>query len=153
MKHAFVGCIHGIESEPVSDGETTVDSDGESSTGETESLYEVQDGRFRVCSIGGSIPDPFKPPNRVAIFMAGTQLAPQSSTAAAMIFGLAAGEGGPARPSAQVLSGLMDGLATLLTTKVNPDNRDDHNVEVRKLREWIAQAKEDMDAEETRMAK
>ena len=39
MKRAFVGCVHGIGSEPVSEGETTVYSDGESSTGETESLY------------------------------------------------------------------------------------------------------------------
>ena len=42
MKRAFVGCVHGIGSEPVSEGETAVYSDGESSTGETESLYQVQ---------------------------------------------------------------------------------------------------------------
>ena len=39
MKHAFVGCVHGIGSEPVSEGEMAAYSDGESSTGETESLY------------------------------------------------------------------------------------------------------------------
>ena len=39
MKRAFVGFIHGAVSEPVSDGETAIYSDGESSTGETESLY------------------------------------------------------------------------------------------------------------------
>ena len=38
MKRAFIGCVHGIGSEPVSEGETAVYSDGESSTGETESL-------------------------------------------------------------------------------------------------------------------
>ena len=38
MKRAFVGFIHGAGYEPVSDGETAVYSDGESSTGETESL-------------------------------------------------------------------------------------------------------------------
>ena len=41
MKRAFVGCVHEIGSEPVSEGETAVYSDGESSTGETESLYQV----------------------------------------------------------------------------------------------------------------
>ena len=41
MKRAFVGFIHGTESEPISDGETTVYFDGESSTGEIESLYQV----------------------------------------------------------------------------------------------------------------
>ena len=71
MKHAFVGFTHGADSEPVSDGETIVYSDGESSTSETESLYQLQDGRFGGCSDGDSIPDPLELPNRVAIFMAG----------------------------------------------------------------------------------
>ena len=46
MKRAFVGCVHGIGSEPVFEGETVAYSDGESSAGETESLYQVQDGVF-----------------------------------------------------------------------------------------------------------
>ena len=70
MKRAFVGFIHGAESKPVFNGETVVHSDGESSTSETESLYQLQDGRIGGCSDGDSIPDPFDPPNRVAIFMA-----------------------------------------------------------------------------------
>ena len=73
MKRAFVGFIHGVESEPVSNGETVVYSDGESSTGETGSLYQLQDGRFGGYSDSDSIPDPLEPPNRVAIFMAGMQ--------------------------------------------------------------------------------
>ena len=62
----------------------------ESSTGETESLYQLQDGRIGGCADGDSIPDPFDPPNRVAIFMAGTQPALHSSTAVAVIYGSAA---------------------------------------------------------------
>jgi hypothetical protein len=77
--------------------------------------------------------------NRVAIFMAGTQPMQHSSTAAALISGSAAATaaeaGGPARPLAQVLSGLLDALATLLTTEVNPDNQDRHNTKVVKLRD------------------
>ena len=71
MKRAFVGFIHGAESEDrlVSGGETVVYSDGESSTGETESLYQLQDGRLGGYSDGDSIPDPFDPPSRVVIFM------------------------------------------------------------------------------------
>ena len=42
MKRAFVGCVHGIGSEPVSEGETVAYSDGEFSAGEIESLYQVQ---------------------------------------------------------------------------------------------------------------
>ena len=43
MKRAFVGVIHGGESEdrPESGGETVVYSGDESSTGETESLYQL----------------------------------------------------------------------------------------------------------------
>ena len=70
MKRAFVGFIHGAEDEPVSDGDTAIYSDGESSTVESESLYQLQDGQIGGCSDGDSIPDPFEPPNRVAIFMA-----------------------------------------------------------------------------------
>ena len=73
MKRAFVGFIHGAGSEPVSDGETVIYSNGESSTGETNSMYQLQDDRVGGCSDGDSIPDPHEPSSRVAIFMAGTQ--------------------------------------------------------------------------------
>jgi len=135
MKRAFVGFIHATESEPVSDCETAVYSDGESSTGETESLYQLQDSQIGGCSNGDSIPVPFAPPNRVAIFMAGTQPTLQSSSVAAMIFGSAAGVGGPARRLAQVISGLLDAWTTLLTTEVTPETQDQHNAEVTKLRD------------------
>ena len=149
MKRAFVGFINGAESESVSNGETVVYSDGESSTGETESLYQLQDGRFGGCSDGDSIPDPSDPLSRVAIFMAGTQPAQHSSTAAAMVFGsaavTAAGAGGPARPPAQVLSNLFDILAVLLA-EVNPANQDEHNTEIAKVKDQITQAKADLAA-------
>ena len=95
MKRVFVGFIHGAESEPVSDGETVIYSDGESSTGETESLYQLQDGRFGGYSDGDSISDPLEPPNRVAISMAGMQPMLQSSTVSAMISGSTAGQEAP----------------------------------------------------------
>ena len=59
MKHVFVGAIHGAEYEDglASDGETVVCSDDKSS-GETESLYQLQDGRIGGGSKGNSIPDP-----------------------------------------------------------------------------------------------
>ena len=138
-----MGFINGAESESVSNGETVVYSDGESSTGETESLYQLQDGRFGGCSDVDSIPDPFDPPSRVAIFMAGTQPAQHSSTAAAMISGsvaaTTAGVGGPVRSPAQVLSDLFDALATLLA-EVNPANQDEHNAEIAKVKDQITQA-------------
>ena len=74
LKRAFVGCVHGGLSEGSGSGdEMAARSDGESSTDETDLLYQLQDGRLRGCSDGDSIPDPFDLPNRVAIFMAGTQ--------------------------------------------------------------------------------
>ena len=71
-RHVFIGVVHGsgYEDGLVSDGETVVFSDDESS-GETESLYQLQDGRIGGGSEGNSIPDLPDLPNRAAIFMAG----------------------------------------------------------------------------------
>ena len=59
-KRAFVGVVHGGERGDESEygSETVVYSDDESSTGETESLYQLQDDQMRGCSDGDSIPDP-----------------------------------------------------------------------------------------------
>ena len=88
--------------------------------------------------------------------MAGTQPVQHSSTAAAMISGsattTAAEAGGHVRPPAQVLSNLLDALATLLPAEVNPVNQTQHNADVAKLRDEIAQANEDVNAENTWMA-
>ena len=62
---------------------------------------------------------------------------------------MAAGAGGPVHPTAQILSDLLDALATLLTVEVNPANQTQHNTDIAKLRDEIAQAKEDLNAENT----
>src|SRR3954463_5171772 len=156
VKRAFVGVIHGgsYEDGSESGGETVVYSGDESSTGETKSLYQLQDGRIGGCSDGDSISDPSDLPNRVGIFMAGTQTTLHSSTAAAMVFGsaaaTAAGAGGSVRPPAQVLSDLFDALAALMA-EANPADQDAHDAEIAKVREQITQAKADLAAEEVRM--
>ena len=157
MKRAFMGVIHGGSYEDGSEsrGDAIVCSDEESSTGETESLYQLQDGRIGGCSDGDSILDPSDLPNRVGIFMAGTQAALHSSTAVATTSGsaaaTAAGAGGPVRPPAQVLSELFDALVVLMA-EVNPVDHDVHNAEIAKIKEQITQAKADLAAEDTRMA-
>ena len=92
IKHVFVGVIHGAEYEDrsASGGEAVVCSDDESSTGEAESLYQLQDGWISGGSEGNSISGPLDLPSRVAVFMAGTQSMQHSSTAAAMTSGSAA---------------------------------------------------------------
>ena len=152
MKRAFVGCVHGIGSKPVSEGETVTYSDGESSAGETESLYQIHDGMPEGYFDGNSIPDLPEAPSWVAIYMAGTQPVLQSSSTAAMDSGSAAAAGGPVRRLAQVLSSLMDEWATLLTTAVTPVTQDQHNADVVRLKDQIAQAKEDLAAEDARIA-
>ena len=110
MSHAIVGCIHGGEySEGSMDGgETTICSDATSSTGETDSLYQLQDGMLGGCSDGSSIPDPFELPNQAGVFMAGTQPGQNSTaTAAAATGSAAAGSGDPAHSPAQILMDLM----------------------------------------------
>ena len=133
--------------------ENVVYSGDESSTRETESLYRMQDDQVRGCSDGDSIPDPFEPPSRVGIFMAGTQPIQDSTTAAAMTSGsAAAGAGGPVRSPAQVLMDLTDKMTALLTAVVNPADQAQHDAEVAQLKLDIARAKEDLAAEGIRMA-
>ena len=55
------------------------------------------------------------------------------------------------RLPAQVLSGLLDALATLLTAMVNLANQAQHNAEIAKLQVEIAQAKEELNTENARM--
>ena len=55
-------------------------------------------------------------------------------------------------PSAQVLFELLEALATLLIVEVIPVNQAQHKVDVAKLQDEIAQAKEDLNAENARMA-
>jgi len=156
-KHVFVGVIHGAEYEdgPASDGETVVRSDDESSR-ETESLYQLQDGWISGGSEGNSIPDSPDLPNRAAIFMAGTQSGPHSSAAAAILSGSTtatpAGAGSSAPPPAQVLSDLFDTLATLMAAEVDAAAQDQHNTEIAKVKDQIAQAKADLAAENARVA-
>ena len=128
-------------------------SDGDSSAGSTDSLYQVQDGVLGGCSDGSSIPDPYESPNWAGVFMAGTQPGQISPAAAAITSGIgAAGAGGPVRPPAQVLIDLMDKLTALLTATVIPANKDEHGAEVAQVHEEIAQAKEALAAEDTRLA-
>ena len=85
--------------------------------------------------------------------MAGTQPDQNSTAAAAITSGSgAAGAGGPVRPPTQVLIDLMDKLTTLLTATVIPANKDEHDAEVARVCEEIAQAKEALAAEDTRLA-
>jgi hypothetical protein len=121
----------------VSGGETAIYLGDESTTGETESIYQLQDGGLGGYSDGGSILDPYEPPSRAAIFMAGTQPMMNSSTAAAMTSdsttAATAEASGSARPPAQALSELLDSLVTLLAAEVTLANQAQHNAEVAKL--------------------
>ena len=56
------------------------------------------------------------------------------------------------RPPPQVLIDLMDKLMALLTATVIPANKDEHDTEVARVLEEIAQAKEAFAAEDTRLA-
>lgn len=119
-------------------------------------MYQLQDERLGGYSDGDSIPDPHEPPNRVAIFIAGTQPVLGSTAAAAMTSSAAAvaaaGAGGSIRPPAQVLADLLDALATLMEVDVTPENQEQHKEEVAKLRDGTTQAKADLVAENSRMA-
>ena len=127
-------------------------SDGESSIGEIDSLYQLQDGGLGGCSDGSSIPDCLVPSCRVGIFMAGTQPVQDSTTAAAVTSGSAAARaGGRVHSPDQVLMDLTDKLTTLLTAIVSPTDQASHDAEVAQLKLDMAQAKEDLAVEEVRI--
>ena len=88
--------------------------------------------------------------------MASTHPMQHSSTAAELVSGsaaaAAAGAGGPERPPAQAVTDLLDKLTTLLTAVVNPADQDQHNAAITKLRDEIARTKEELSAENARMA-
>ena len=85
--------------------------------------------------------------------MDGTQPNQNSTAVATITSGTgSAGAGGPVRPPAQVLIDLIDKLTALLTAMVIPANKDEHDAEVARVREEIAQAKEALAAEDTRLA-
>ena len=142
MKHAFVGCIHGGEysEESVDGSEMAICSNATSSIGETDSLYQLQDGMLGGCSDGSSIPEPLEPPNWAGVFMVGKQPGQNSTAATATAtWSAAARSGDPARPSAQVLMDLMDKLTTLLTAVVEPADKAQHDAEVARMREEMVQ--------------
>ena len=126
------------------------------SSAETGSLYQLQDGRISGGSADNSIPDSPDLPNRASIFMAGTQSAPHSSAAAIVLSGSTkatpTGAGSSVPPPAQVLSDLFDTLATLMAAEVDAAARDQHNMEIAKVKDQIAQAKVDLAAKNYRMA-
>ena len=88
--------------------------------------------------------------------MAGTQPALGSTNTAAMTCSstvmATAGASGSAHPPAHVLTELLEALATLMGVEVTSDNQEQHKVDVAKLRDEIAQAKEELAAENARMA-
>ena len=106
--------------------------------------------------MGNSIPDLLDLPRRVAVFMAGTQLAHHSSNTTVIFSGSAiatpAGAGGSTPPPAQVLSDLFDALAMLMAAEVDIATRDQHNAEIAKVKDQITQAKADLVVENARMA-
>ena len=63
-----------------------------------------------------------------------------------------AGASGHVCPPSQVLSELLDSLATLMAAEITPVTQAQHNVEVAELRGEIAQAREELNAENVRMA-
>ena len=63
-----------------------------------------------------------------------------------------AGAGSSVPPLAQVLSDLFDTLATMMAAEVDAAARDQHDVEIVKVKYQIAQAKADLAAEKARMA-
>ena len=86
-------------------------------------------------------PDPeyYEPPNRAAVFMAGSAPAPGSTAAGAT-------GSGAGRPPAQVLLDLMNELTTLMGTEVTAEYQAACNTEIARLNDQMASAQEEINA-------
>ena len=116
-----MGCIHGRPSDPSGSGdEAAAGFDGESAADESNSLYQLQDGRLMGCSDGDSIPDLFELPSQVGVFMAGAQ----------PVQNPASGSENPVPSPAQVLMDLTDKMTALLTATVDPADQVQHDAAV-----------------------
>ena len=86
----------------------------------------------------------------MVISTAGTQPILGSTAATAMTSStttvMAVGAGGSERPPTQVLTDLLDALATLMEVEVTLDNQEQHKAKIAKLRDEIAQAKAELAA-------
>jgi hypothetical protein len=70
-KHVFVGFTQGValSENSLSGDDTLIQSDGESSTGETESIHPLYDGRLGYTD--EVLPEVLEPPHFAAVYMAG----------------------------------------------------------------------------------
>ena len=116
-------------------------------------MYLLQDGRSEGCAEGHSIPGPVDPPNRVTVFMAGSQSMQQPSTTAALISDAMGARAGDPPPSpSDALSILVDTLTALAIAEVAQADKEQHDAEIAQVKSRIEQAKLDLAAEKARMA-
>ena len=114
-------------------------------------MYQLRDGRSEGESDGDSIPDPFDPPNRVAVFMAGSQSTPQSTVIGATAEAGAGGSGQALSP-ADVLSTLVEEFIARAMAEVAPADKAQHDAELLQLKGRIDQAREDLKTEKAMIA-
>ncbi|KAI4994623.1 hypothetical protein ZWY2020_034264 [Hordeum vulgare] len=144
--HVFVSFMQGDDAQDEVAGEeiTPVNSDGESSIGETESIHPLKEGQLGGVSLAMD-PQVFERSRRqIAIYMAGSAKPQQSPNGNNET-------GGTSKPPAQTMAELVAEIANLMATTITSENQESVNDELTKMREAMAKAQRDMEPEAARI--
>ncbi|KAI4975561.1 hypothetical protein ZWY2020_049168 [Hordeum vulgare] len=145
-RHVFVGFTQGDDSQDEVAGQdiTLVNSDGESSMGETESIRPLKEGQLGGLSLAMD-PEVFERScQQIAIYMAGSAQPQQNPTGNNET-------GGTSKPPAQTMTELAAEITSLMETTITSESQESVNAELTKPREAMAKAQRDMEAEAARI--
>ncbi|KAI4990536.1 hypothetical protein ZWY2020_038899 [Hordeum vulgare] len=141
--HSFVGFTHGVNlsHDPATEGDTPVNSDGECSMGDMDSICPLYEGRL------GGLPEPVilegpqEPHRQVTIYMAGEAVTQDQPGAVAA--NKASGSG---KTPTQAMADLMVEMSNLTVIAVTVENHQETNAELAKLRDAMAKIQREIEA-------
>ncbi|KAI4987786.1 hypothetical protein ZWY2020_028544 [Hordeum vulgare] len=147
-RHFFAGFTQGIDSpdEPVIHGVTPVNSDEESSMGDTDSIYALREGQLGGLPEAAVSEEARGPHRQVTIYMAGAaphQPNPAGNNEIA----------GSSKTPAQAIADLVVETAKLMAIVVTVENQETINSELTKRREDMAKIQRDIEEEAARMGR
>ncbi|KAI4972727.1 hypothetical protein ZWY2020_003652 [Hordeum vulgare] len=142
----FVGFMQGSEEpEHLATQETTpVNSDDESSMGDSDSIRSLDGDGLGGLSLAMDPEVLDRTRRQIAIYMAGATQPTQNLTGGD-------GTGETSRSPAAVLVNLAAEITRLMATPLTPENQEEINAEVAKLREAVAKAHQDAEMESARI--
>ncbi|KAI5000828.1 hypothetical protein ZWY2020_010787 [Hordeum vulgare] len=145
-RHVFVGFTqrNAVQDAATVQEITPVNSDSDSSMGETDSIHPLQEGQLGGLSLAMDPEVLERSQRQIATYMARLAQPQQNPTGNKET-------GGTSKPPAQTMAELAAEVATLMATTITSENQESINPELAKLREAMAKAQWDMEAEAARV--